>query len=232
VPFKFPLRALAAAVDHQRAFLYGAGTKVSAVQALSRQSIAARTLPPSRSERSSTIYYSGGNQTVSARNDYASVVLEGSGIKTLAGASSGSVRADSLYLASGVSMTMGNQQVSFNGTGAKAELFGTVNTARNQGLINADSTAFSNVNSPTITFHPSSRVNYNSISPGTQYVSTGTFGNMTFSNSTPKVLLGNLTLTGNAANTFLINSTATVDAGNFQVSFTQTGATVTINGTL
>ena len=177
----------------------------------------------------STIYYSGGNQTVSARNDYASVVLEGSGIKTLAG-NIGIGAGDSLYLASGVSMTMGNQQVSFNGTGAKAELFGTVNTARNQGLINADSTAFSNVNSPTITFHPSSRVNYNSNLTGVQYVSTGTFGNMTFSNSTPKVFLGNISLTGNAANTFLVNSTANVDAGNFQVFFTQTGATVTING--
>jgi hypothetical protein len=177
----------------------------------------------------STIYYSGGNQTVSARNDYASVVLEGSGIKTLAG-NIGIGAGDSLYLASGVSMTMGNQQVSFNGTGAKAELFGTVNTARNQGLINADSTAFSNVNSPTITFHPSSRVNYNSNLTGIQYVSTGTFGNMTFSNSTPKVFLGNISLTGNAANTFLVNSTANVDAGNFQVFFTQTGATVTING--
>ncbi len=176
----------------------------------------------------STIYYSGGNQTVSARN-YASIVLEGTGTKTLAG-NIGIGAGDSLYLASGVSMTMGNQQVSFNGTGAKAELFGTVNTARNQGLINADSTAFSSVNSPTITFHPSSRVNYNSILPGTQYVSTGTFGNVTFSNSTPKVFLGNLSLTGNAANTFLVNSTAKVDAGNFQVSFTQTGATVTING--
>ncbi len=179
---------------------------------------------------SSTIYYSGTTQTVSSRSDYASVVLEGSGTKTLAAGGIGIGASDSLYLASGVSMTMGNQQVSFNGTGAKAELFGTVNTARNQGLINADSTAFSNVNSPTITFHPSSRVNYNSNLTGVQYVSTGTFGNMTFSNSTPKVFLGTVSLTGNAANTFLVNPAATVDAGNFQVSFTQTGATVTING--
>ena len=173
----------------------------------------------------STIVYDGAtNQTVNA-GTYANLTIQNSGASKILGGNIVLGNNNTFTLATGVTLTMGINILSF-GTNGNAVINGIIQTANTAGFSGAVLTTISNLNSPIITIGNTSTIVYNASS--TQTISGGTFANIQKSNNAAvKNASADITLGTN--NSFTLDAGVTYNANTFRLNF-GTGGTVNING--
>lgn len=167
-------------------------------------------------------HYSGlGNQTINLANNYGSLVVSGSGTKTLSAAVSatnvtGSITVNAgtlatnnfaitsptnrtITVASGATMDAGTSVISFN-TGTRVlTINGTFQTANANGFSGAAITSINtSSNAPTITLGSSSVIEYTSGTAGQIVTTPITYtGHVLLSNASKTIASGTLTISGN-----------------------------------
>ncbi|MFZ4797996.1 MAG: beta strand repeat-containing protein [Bacteroidia bacterium] len=173
----------------------------------------------------STIVYDGAtSQTINA-GTYANLTIQNSGASKILGGNIVLGNNNTFTLATGVTLTMGANLLSFGTTG-NAVINGILQTANTAGFSSAALSSISNLNSPTITIGNTSTIVYNAAS--TQTITGGTFANIQISNNAAiKNASANITLGAN--NTFTLDAGVTYNANTFRLNF-GTGGTVNING--
>jgi hypothetical protein len=159
-------------------------------------------------------YAAASNQTISARADYAKVVISGNSTKTPAG---------NITLTGDLDVTAGTFAVAATTVTVGGNLTGAGTVSFTTGTLNLAGNYSNNG-----TFTPGSGTFvYNGT--GSQSVRSTTYSNLTFSNAGAKTFAGPVVITG--GRTLLVNPGAVVNSGTNQVTATAATATITINGT-
>jgi hypothetical protein len=179
---------------------------------------------------SSTITYnSTGGQTISSRSDYANVTLTGGFSTKTADGNLGFVGGATFTISGALAFNLQAFQISFSGTGGTVFIDDPFRTSNLNGFRGSTSAAISSLNSPTITLGAGSNIVYNATS-GNQLISSGSYGgSVELSGAATKELTGDISLPGGEL--FLLSAASgALDAQGFQISFSGTGSTATING--
>ncbi len=170
----------------------------------------------------STIEYYGGNQFITARNDYSNIIISGGGEKFL----TGNLKISSvLTVESGSVLNLATHQISSANSASQIIVNGTIRTSRVEGFSGATTTSIHSNVSP-VTLANGSTVDYcAALASGDQIVTSRTdYKKIMFSNSMTKKLSGNIVI----ADTLTVANGALLQLDAFKV-MEAAGATAVAN---